>query len=533
MSLAVVVGGASAFAVPPRGVANARPRASLRVPSNDARRGRTSDASLRAALSFPRGGAVASDALASVAADPSKLYNTAFGGLVLVAAAARAMSSSSSSDGGTTKREKPAAVAALQRRFLSVFWLLRCADWLQGPYFYDVYKSKVFDGVPASLGLVSRIFVAGFASTAIFGPSVGRFADQSGRKKGTLAFCALYTLGALSTKSSLLSLVFLGRLVNGVGTSLLFSAPEAWLVGESQRTEGGGDWLGETFGLAYAGDSVVAILAGKLSGAAASRRGPTGPFELSTVCLALGALFTAFLWRENVATVSPDADDADAKPSIRDAIDVIRSDSKIMLVGATQALFEAAMYIFVLQWPPVVTAAINNAFPAAVGGTPYGTIFSCFMACCLLGSTVFGRLVNDRGVAAEDFSSGMLWLAAAAMAAAATASSSVVAGLAPKTILAASTAAFFVFEACVGAYFPSVGTLRGRHVPDSHRSVIMNLFGIPLNVLVVAVFLLNERLGVTGALGIAAGALSLAAVCGARLVRATRRGDDAAAAATA
>ena len=39
----------------------------------------------------------------------------------------------------------------------------------------------------------------------------------------------------------------------------------------------------------------------------------------------------------------------------------------------------------------------------------------------------------------------------------------------------------------------------------------MNLFGIPLNALVVAVFLSINKLGVTGALGISTGALGVVA----------------------
>lgn len=70
-----------------------------------------------------------------------------------------------------------------------------------------------------------------------------------GRKKGTLAYTALYSIGALSTKSLLLPVLMLGRFVNGIGTSLLFSAPESWLVGEANKDKDGSKYLGETFGL--------------------------------------------------------------------------------------------------------------------------------------------------------------------------------------------------------------------------------------------------------------------------------------------
>lgn len=257
---------------------------------------------------------------------------------------------------------------------------------------------------------------------------------------------------------------------------------------------------------AYAGDSLVAIAAGQMAGAAASARGATGPFELSVGFLAVGGLFAALLWGENVAE-STNGDDT--KPTIKDAVEVVRKDPKIMLVGAAQSLFEAAMYIFVLQWPPSITRAIGKAY-GSDATTPYGAVFSCFMACCLLGSTLFGQFAK-MSVPTEESTASMLTIAALAMGTAAAAAAS------PAAPLAALVAAFFVFEGCVGFYFPSIGTLRSKYVPDSHRSLIMNLFGIPLNVLVVSVFLANQRLGVSGALGISTGALTLASICMYRL----------------
>jgi MFS family permease len=175
-----------------------------------------------------------------------------------------------------------------------------------------------------------------------------------------------------------------------------------------------------------------------------------------------------------------------------------------MLVGGVQSLFEAAMYIFVLQWPPAISRAVVKAFGEGAG-TPYGTVFSCFMACCLLGSTLFGQLAK-MSVPTETFTACMLAVATLAMSGATYAVSS-------TSSLPALIASFFAFEACVGMYFPSIGTLRSKYVPDSHRSVIMNLFGIPLNVLVVSVFLSISKLGLNGALGISSVSLGLATLC--------------------
>lgn len=462
-----------------------------------------------------RGGAAAASASAAVTSlTPTKVFNTCLLAVAMLTTTFKVLQAVDSKKGNAgaaeeAAKKKPDSVKDLQRRFLSVFWLLRCADWLQGPYFYEVYASKIFGGAPASMAMISRLFLTGFASTALFGPVVGRAIDSYGRKKGTLAFSILYAIGALSTRSPLLAVLLFGRVMSGVGTSLLFSAPESWLVGEAQKSgdDPDGEYLGETFGLAYAGDSIVAIIAGQLASLAATQRGPTGPFELSTGFLVAGGLLAALLWKENVAAKST-SDDSGSKPSIKDAIGVVRADPKIMMVGGVQSLFEAAMYIFVLQWPPAIAAAVAKTFGEGAG-TPYGTVFSCFMACCLFGSTLFGQFAKMKGPTTEGVTTGMLAIATLAMSTA----TYTVSTASAASGLPALVAAFFAFEACVGMYFPSIGTLRSKYIPDSHRSVIMNLFGIPLNVLVVSVFMFVKYLGVNGALGISSSALALATLC--------------------
>jgi len=208
-------------------------------------RGMCPDAEDLRLFNYTRQGAT--NKLEQLISTPSGLFNTILVALVLATATFKMLERSTTNRviQSTPTTKKPCSVKSLQIRFLIVFWLLRCADWLQGPYFYELYASKV------SVSFISKLFVAGFASAALFGPLVGRASDQFGRKKGTLAFCILFALGAASTKSSVLAVLFLGRILSGIGTSLMFSAPEAWLVAESQQSKDdpGGSYLGETFGL--------------------------------------------------------------------------------------------------------------------------------------------------------------------------------------------------------------------------------------------------------------------------------------------
>lgn len=441
------------------------------------------------------------------------------------------------------------ALRGLQWKFLSVFWLLRTSFWMSGPYFYAAYASRT----NGNASLISQISLAGYAAIALLGPFLGKFTDKYGRKVGTLVATLLYGTGSLSVMANPLWALFAGRALGGVGTSLLSAAPEAWLVSafQSESVENP-SFLQQTFGMAYAYDPVCAIAAGQLAGFAASYLGPTGPFQMSPIFLAMGALLAALFWEENRAGVVSSAvvegspkrmtpssskeeedmgmttsdDDSDSSDSeseqpapqsatIWDALKVIQQDRKILLLGGVQSFFEGAMYIFVMQWPPTINRAIQQAFGKRAI-TPYGTAFSCFMACCMAGSTVFGILARrnkdkcnkERGscLSFEKQTVALLALACMAMVGGASAVSQ-------GNELWQLISAYFVFEACVGMYFPSIGTLRSKYLPDAYRSLIMTLFGVPLNIIVVTVFLLVHKLGDAGALAVAAVALGLATAC--------------------
>lgn len=421
-------------------------------------------------------------------------------------------------------KNKPSKVKHLQVKYLAVFWLLRIADWLQGPYFYEVFSSKMFNGMPVTSDMVGKIFLLGFATTGLVGPFLGQLVDTYGRKGGTLLYTLLYALSALSTRSSNMAVILAGRVAGGLGTSLLLSAPEAWLVGEHERSGMEGKWLGQTFGWAYAGDAIVAIVAGQLATLAARRAGPTGPFLLSVAFLAMGALGAIWKWDENtaqsvaqsernrflngmeqqVANTTKVIDKKESRqPSIKAAVKAIVEDKKILLLGAVQALFEGAMYLFVLQWPPLIASAIHASRFGPDAVVPYGHVFSCFMASCLLGSSLYGKL-QEMGAVKEKSMTIMLAVAALAMTTAAQ-----IGG----THLVSLSLAFFVFETCVGMYFPSIGSLRSKYLPDQHRAVMMNLFGIPLNLMVVSIVLGLKSLGPKGALGLASAALGVATLC--------------------
>ena len=74
---------------------------------------------------------------------PNGLFNAALAALALTTIGIKTAAKlgddgeNTNSDGSSKKEEKPKEIKSLQIKFLSVFWLLRLSDWLQGPYFYE------------------------------------------------------------------------------------------------------------------------------------------------------------------------------------------------------------------------------------------------------------------------------------------------------------------------------------------------------------------------------------------------------------
>jgi MFS family permease len=416
-----------------------------------------------------------------------------------------------------TSSRKPHSIRQLQNRFLSVFWSIRFSFWLSGPYFYAAFSSKTVNGKLLSMAMVSRISLIGYAAIAIIGPMVGKISNRFGFKAGTVAAAVFYALGDLSIVSNALPVLLMGRVLEGFGNTLMSSAPEAWLISQFKRTgiDPKGKWLQETFGWAYGMDSLIAIGAGQIAGWAEAQSDPTGPFQLSFAFMLIAAVLIMILWTDarakgvmvgkgrNDETQQDIPENTEGHQSICDALYIIRTNKKVLCLGGAQSLFEAAMYIFILQWPPTMGDVVHKTFGESVE-VPYGTIFSCFMACSLAGSSLFGWLARSMKVE----SLGFLVIAASAVAMI-VAAHAINGGHSATNEFWLLTGSYFVFEACVGLYYPSIGTIRSWHLPDTHRSLIMALYGVPLNMLVGIVTLFEHRLGSTGSLMIAASALAL------------------------
>eukprot|EP01052_Picozoa_sp_SAG31_P013557 SAG31_NODE_817_length_11849_cov_6.737362_9_plen_353_part_00 len=284
-------------------------------------------------------------------------------------------------------------------------------------------------------------------------------------------------------------ILMLGRLTGGIATSLLFSAFESWMVSEHQTKLFPQDLVGGTIGMAIFGNGIVAIVAGVVAQAAADAVGLFAfggsdyfmfggyctPFDLSMLVLGICWVVIERSWSENFGEVD-EAVNAFSPDALKKALSIIRQNREVMLCGVVQSLFEGSMYTFVFMWTPVLTPPGEKP--------PYGMMFATFMVACMFGSQAFS-LAMSKGVAQEDLGVYTYGVATVALLTPALTSSSLVIFV-----------AFLFFEACVGCYFPIMGTIKSMLVPDASRAAIYNLFRVPLNAIVLFVLLTDLSPGV-------------------------------------
>lgn len=253
-------------------------------------------------------------------------------------------------------------------------------------------------------------------------------------------------------------------------TSILFSTFEAWYVHQhSHKFHFPPQWIHLTLSKATFYNGVLAICAGIVSNITAewAEWGPVSPFMIAVPCLLLSAVLTMYMWEEN------DIPTNTAHCSCGSLNAIFRSQNNSLLcVGLIQSLFESVMYTFVFLWTPLLEPL----------QPPLGIVFSCFMLCIMIGSSVHSLLVARNCTAEYSLhNSCLLALTSFVLSAGATG----MVFLYPHYIGRYSLVTFFAFllyEIAVGMYFPAIGYLRSQIIPEQYRASIANWYRVPMNI---------------------------------------------------
>ncbi|XP_064601667.1 molybdate-anion transporter-like [Liolophura sinensis] len=393
-----------------------------------------------------------------------------------------------------------------QRGYFVVYLMAMFADWLQGPYLYKLYSYYGFQE-----DQIATLYVFGFASTVLLGTWAPVAADKFGRKKLCIAFTVLYSVSCFLKLSRSYGILLIGRLLGGMATSVLFSAFEAWYVHEHVETHDfPKEWIAVTFTKASMWNGVLATVAGLTSSLASEwfGLGPVAPYMMAVPFLIFVGIVIYSHWNENYSGHKTKF----SKLCIAGLSNIGKSE-RIFVIGVIEALFESVIYVTIFLWTPILEP----------GMPPLGIVFSCFMVCILIGSAVF-QILSMYHFAVQN-----LLLVSTAIAL--VANVILVISVHPdKQSFNMSFGAYLLLELAVGMYFPAMGFLRSRVLPETHRSVIMNWFRVPISIIAcIVLMLLHEDVfqhGNRWIFAICVGLLSLACVSCWRFIHLSKNSDD-------
>ncbi|KAJ3208746.1 Molybdate-anion transporter [Entophlyctis luteolus] len=292
-------------------------------------------------------------------------------------------------------------------------------------------------------------------------------------------------------------LLAFGRVLGGVSTSLLFSVFEAWMVSEHYSRGFADADLGATFATATFGNGVVAIASGVLANAVVTQFGLVAPFGLAIVFFAAAAAVVCATWGENYGQTekTEKCEKSGYFGSLMASMSLILNDYRMFATGMTQSLYEGAMYTFIFMWG-VSLETISAKNETAV---PYGIVFAAFMVSTMLGSCIFtafregcprlglkkvepeGILLLSLILGASSFIGIILFGVSVSDC------ENILLITIQKHVEMLLFASFNLFEFSVGLYFPAIGTVRSMYIPEKVRSSVLNVFRIPLNLIVVIV----------------------------------------------
>lgn len=343
-----------------------------------------------------------------------------------------------------------------QNKFLVVYTLAYFSDWLKGPYVYALYESYNL-----TENDIAILFIVGFGASGIVGPLVGSLADNWGRKPCSMGFFVMYIASAFCKVTPNYSVLLLGRFLGGVGTALLSTVLESWMVAEHKRLQYSQELLDDTFAKATLCNSVAAILAGLIAQFSADTYGYLAPFMLAIIPLALGLYICGRYWNRT-------NNQSQASSGFKRGLSAM--DKNLWILGLTQSFFMGAMYTFVFLWTPALQSEQENI--------PYGLIFAIFMVMISIGSNIFPNVSHMlERIPMFLFISGSVLMLGTVFA---------------LGSLAKTFTTFCLFEMLCGLMFPTFGSLRAIYIPEEYRTTIMNIYGIPLNTFVV-ILLLNKK----------------------------------------
>jgi len=391
---------------------------------------------------------------------------------------------------GTSPDGQQSNSAPFLKKYLVMYVFAVGADWIQGPYAYDLYVSLGF-----SWRQITSLYMTSFLSSAVSGTFLGAMSDWVGHRISALGYCAIYATSALLKTSSSLFLQVCSSMMGGIAGTLLYTVFDSWLVSEHNSVGASSSALSHAFSLESALSSVTAIVAGILCSVLVDQNGglglgPKAPFVTAALILVPCAVCVLRTMHPKAASYSSANSSEGIKALLHQAWSFLSQSKNARLVCATQAFFESAMYIFVVLWTPVIRGQCKSSEDYL---STIGWIFSAFMAAMTTGSQVYAYFTSKH--------TRLLTISSVGFAVATI--SLFVPTLFELGHIECAKAevsshfiffSFVLFESVCGLYYPVINDLKARFFPSEFRTGLMSISRVGQNIIITSVLLSSDMI---------------------------------------
>lgn len=361
----------------------------------------------------------------------------------------------------------------LRYNYLICYLLVRASIWSKSPYmfvlYYEFHKLTIED--------IGVLYIIDSISSFISAPFLGVISDKFGRKFS----CILYNVSVISNLLLRLtgdySCAFIAQILTGIGSGLLNTAYESWVVCESGKIFIDDKFLKQKFlkklfKNATVYDGAFSLLITSISAVLYTNYGLFSPIYFSMSFSIVGGILIFSLWNENYGEEN---NKKSIIENLIEGVEEIRNDEKVFLIGVIESIINAAFGLFLFGWTPLLSSISVD------GKINVGFAFITFIMCLVSGATVF-EIVSIK-LKVNPYKSLFSGLIAVIIL-------FIITVYSKSFVICLISLAFI--NGAIGYILPLISTIKSEIIKEKHRSQIMCIYRVPLNILLTILLLLTK-----------------------------------------
>lgn len=120
---------------------------------------------------------------------------------------------------------------SLRFKYLLCYLLVKGSVWSKAPYMFMLYLNfHMF-----KIEQIGVLYVIDYLSSLLFSPIIGGLTDMYGRKRFSILYNILVIINILLRITGSQWLAYLAQVLTGIGSSIINTAYESWVVCESKK----------------------------------------------------------------------------------------------------------------------------------------------------------------------------------------------------------------------------------------------------------------------------------------------------------